>query len=258
MPDSGQDFDLLREAVQEAASLALSYWGRPVSRERKADGTMVSEADMAADRLFAARLKSTRPDYGWLSEESAEHSARLHARRVWVVDPIDGTRDFLHGGDSWTVAACLVEDGAPVLAAIVNPVRGETFEAKAQAGAFLNGRRIFVSGQSELSGARVAMSADALAKKGWRAPWPGAIPVGANSMIYRMALVASARADASFALNPKWEWDIAAGALLVSEAGGTVTSSSGAPLKFNTAEAKVQGFVAAPRELQQVLIERLR
>ncbi len=258
MQDLGQDFHLLREAVREAASLALTYWGRPVSRERKADGTMVSEADIAADRLFAARLQSARPDYGWLSEESAEHAVRLHARRVWVVDPIDGTRDFLHGGDSWTVAACLLEDGAPVLAAVINPVREEVFEAKAGAGALLNGRRIYVSAHSELSGARVAVSAESLTKKTWRAPWPGAVPIGANSTIYRMALVASARADASFALNPKWEWDIAAGALLVSEAGGIVTSSSGAPLKFNTPEAKVRGFVAAPPELQQVLIERLR
>jgi len=258
MSDLAQDFDLLRETAREAASLALSFRNRPLTRERKADGTTVTEADLEVDRLLAARLGEARPAYGWLSEESAEHAARLAARRVWVLDPIDGTRDFLHGGDGWTVALCLVEDGSPVLSAVVNPVRGEFFEARAGAGAFLNGRRIFVSRQKELAGARIAVSATALAKGTWRAPWPGAAPVGVNSSIYRLALIASGRADASFALNPKWEWDIAAGALLVSEAGGAVTASSGAPLTFNSAEAKVAGFVAAAPELHRMLIERLR
>ena len=92
----------------------------------------------------------------------------------------------------------------------------------------------------------------------WQPPWPGATPVGANASIYRLALVASGRADAYFALNPKWEWDIAAGALLVSEAGGTVTGKTGAPLTFNSAEAKVPGLVAAAPGLHRILIERLR
>ncbi len=258
MSDLTQDFDLLRNTAREAASLALSFRNRPLVRRRKADGTTVSEADLEVDRLLAARLGQARPSYGWLSEESAEHTARLAARRVWVLDPIDGTQDFLHGGDGWTVALCLAVDGSPVLSAVVNPVRGEFFEAQAGAGAFLNGQRILVSGQRELSGARIAVSATALAKGTWRAPWPGAVPVGANSSVYRLALVASGRADASFALNPKWEWDIAAGALLVSEAGGRVTATSGAPLTFNSAEAKVAGFVAAAPELHRMLIERLR
>ncbi|MGC1586970.1 MAG: 3'(2'),5'-bisphosphate nucleotidase CysQ [Rhodomicrobium sp.] len=257
MSDLAQDFDLIRETAREAASLALSFRNRPLFRERKADGTIVSEADLEVDRLLAARLGNARPGYGWLSEESAEHATRLAARRVWVLDPIDGTRDFLQGGDGWTVALCLIEDGSPVLSAVVNPVRGEFFEARAGAGAFLNGHRIHVSKQKELSGARIAVPANPLAKGTWRAPWPGAIPVGANSRIYRLALVASGRVDASFALNPKWEWDIAAGALLISEAGGTVTAFSGAPLTFNSAEAKVAGIVASVPELHQLLIERL-
>lgn len=256
MPELAQDFDLIRQAARDAARLALGFRNRPLVRERKADGTAVTEADKEVDRLLAARLKHERPSYGWLSEESPEHIARLGAGRVWIADPIDGTREFIQGGDSWTVALCLVEDGAPVLAAAVNPVREEFFEARLGMGAYLNGRRIFVSGQKELSGARIAVSAFSLAKGTWRPPWPGAIGVGANSSIYRLALVASGRADASFALNAKWEWDIAAGALLVSEAGGLVTSLSGAPLTFNSTEAKVGGFIAAAPELYRRLAER--
>lgn len=259
MKELGQDFDLLRETAREAAALALSFRDRPVTRERKADGTVVTEADMAVDRLAAARLREARPDYGWLSEESADNTrARLEARRVWILDPIDGTRDFLGGGDGWTIALCLVEDGSPVLSAVVNPVRGEFFEARLGKGAYLNGQRISASKQSGLAGARVAVSLNALAKGTWRPPWPGACAVGANSSVYRLALVASGRADASFALNPKWEWDIAAGALLVSEAGGVVTGKAGCPLTFNSAEAKVTCFVAAAPELHRILIERLR
>ena len=145
-----------------------------------------------------------------------------------------------------------------MLSAVVNPVRGEFFEARAGLGTFLNGRRIFASAQQELAGARIVVAAAALEKGAWRPPWPGAVPVSANSSIYRLALVASGRADASFALNPKWEWDIAAGALLVSEAGGTVTGKTGLPLTFNSVEAKVAGIVAAAPALHGLLIERLR
>ena len=258
MNSLAQDFDLLREAAREAASLALSYQNRTVARERKPDGSVVTEVDKAVDSLLAARLKGARPDYGWLSEESCENERRLAARRVWILDPIDGTREFLHGGDSWTIALCLAEDGVPVLSAVVNPVRGEFFEARAGEGAFLNGKRISASAQQELSGARVVVSQEALSKRKWQPPWPGAVPVAANASIYRLALVASGRADAYFALNPKWEWDIAAGALLVSEAGGTVTGKSGAPLTFNSAEAKVASVAAAAPALHRLLIERLR
>ena len=181
MTDLAQDFDLLRETAREAASLALSYRDRPIVRERKPDGSIVTEADKAVDRLVAARLKDARPDYGWLSEESLENERRLSARRVWILDPIDGTREFLHGGDGWTIALCLAKDGVPVLSAVVNPVRGEFFEARVGMGAFLNGQRILASAQQELSGARVVVSTAVRAKGKWQPPWPGATPVSAHS-----------------------------------------------------------------------------
>ncbi len=257
MSDLTQDFDLLREAARAAAALAMSYWGRPLRHDRKSDGSTVTEADMAVDEMLAARLKEARPAYGWLSEESPEHTARLAASRVWVVDPIDGTRDFLRGGRDWTIALALVEDGAPVLSSVINPVHEEIFEAQAGKGAWLNGHRIHVSSQDRLAGARVAIGRAGFTKGAWRKPWPEASLVPANSTLYRMALIASGRADASFALNPKWEWDIAAGALLVTEAGGVITAASGAPLKFNSKEAQTQGFVAATPDLHPALIAHL-
>jgi myo-inositol-1(or 4)-monophosphatase len=255
--DYAQDFDLIRHAAQEAGKLALSYWGRSIEKQRKADGSEVTEADYAVDALLAEQLKRARPAYGWLSEESAEHIERLRARRVWVVDPIDGTRAFIQGRDDWVVALALIEDHVPVLAAVVNPVRGETFEARAGAGTFLNGRKIHASKQSSLSGARLTITDSLLKPSRWRRPWPPVTSVVANSIIYRLALVASGTADATFAPKPKWEWDIAAGALLVSEAGGIVTDPCGFPLKFNSSEAKVPGYVAAAPKLHHILVERM-
>jgi myo-inositol-1(or 4)-monophosphatase len=255
--DRVHDLNLLRETAQEAAKLALSFFGRSISRDRKFDGSPVTEADKAVDALLAERLRAARPDYGWLSEESAEHDERLAARRVWILDPIDGTRAFIKGRDDWTVALSLVEDGKPVLAVVVNPVRGELFEAQAGMGAFLNGEKITASQQSKLAGARIVVPEAVLQNARWREPWPPLTPVWANSIIYRLALVANASADASFALVPKWEWDVAAGALLVSEAGGVVSDAFGLPLEFNSIGAKVQGFLAAAPKLHQILTERL-
>jgi myo-inositol-1(or 4)-monophosphatase len=255
--DRSEDFDLLRAAAQEAARLALSYWGRSIEQGRKADGTAVTEADLAVDALFAGRLRGARPYYGWLSEESAEHEARLQARRVWIVDPIDGTRAFIQGRDDWTVSAALIEDGAPALAAVVNPVRDETFEARAGGGATLNGRPVCVSDRGRLDGSKLLAPDSILKNSRWRTPWPALKPVWANSILYRMALVACGEADATFALKPKWEWDVAAGALLVSEAGGVATEPGGAPLRFNSAEAKVRGFLASGPKLHQILLERM-
>ena len=122
-----QDFDLIRDAAQEAGKLALSYWGRSIQKQRKADGSEVTEADHAVDELLAARLRGARPDYGWLSEESAEHNDRLHARRVWIVDPIDGTRAFIMGSPLWGTLIGLLDGEEPVLGLMDQPFTGERF-----------------------------------------------------------------------------------------------------------------------------------
>jgi myo-inositol-1(or 4)-monophosphatase len=255
--DRSRDFDLLRQTARDAAALALGFWGRTIAKERKADGSVVTEADKAVDALLASRLRTARPEYGWLSEESAEHESRLSARCAWILDPIDGTRAFIQERDDWTVALALVEDGAPVLAVVVNPVRAEVFEARAGMGAFLNGQRIHASDRTALAGARIAIPATG--SKAWSLPqaWPELTPIFVNSSLYRLALIACAGADISFASKPKWDWDVAPGALLVSEAGGIISDVLGLPLRFNSAEAKVHGFLAAAPNLHQMLMEHL-
>jgi myo-inositol-1(or 4)-monophosphatase len=128
--DLSDDRRILHEAVENAGRLALGFFGGIVRQTNKADGTPVSEADLAVDAYLKSTLLAARPAYGWLSEETDDDPARLDAARVWIVDPIDGTTSFLEGTDEWTVSVALVERGRPVLAAVANPPRGELYEAR--------------------------------------------------------------------------------------------------------------------------------
>src|SRR5690606_14561569 len=154
-PGFEDDLELLISAAREAGALAMRYWNRPLRSERKPDGTMVTEADFAVDALLTEMLRGARPDYGWLSEESADGPERLDVRRIWMLDPIDGTRAFMKTGDDWTIAISLVENGAPILSVIFNPVRDELFTAQRGAGATLNGETIRVGDAETLEGVRL-------------------------------------------------------------------------------------------------------
>src|SRR5712664_1853384 len=123
MPE-GDDLDLLVAAAREAAALALTFFGQDPRSWAKGATSIVSEADFALDRLLAERLRTARPDYGWLSEETADNPERLDRRRVFVVDPIDGTRAFLSGRSEWCVSLAVVADGRPVVAVLLAPALG--------------------------------------------------------------------------------------------------------------------------------------
>lgn len=258
MVDYARELELMLSVGEEAGKLALSLQQHKQTINAKADGSPVTSADLAVDKLLAKHLRSARPNYGWLSEESAEHDRRMECRMVWAIDPIDGTRAFIQGRDDWTVVIGLLDDGAPVASVIVNPARGEVFYALRGGGAFQNGQAIAVRTKSELDGASIS-AADGLLKKAvWAEPWPPITHVKPVSLAYRLAGVACGQIDAAFAVGARWDWDIAAGALLVTEAGGTATMANGKPLIFNSLTAQVQGFVAASPNLHQMLIARLK
>jgi myo-inositol-1(or 4)-monophosphatase len=255
-PSREEDYALLKKAAREAGELALTYFRKSITVKRKIDGSEVSEADLALDVALKLALHVPRPNYGWLSEETEDDSERLKSSRVWTVDPIDGTNAFLRHVPEWTVSAALVEDGVPVLGAVFNPATNEFFHAMRGNGAFLNDKPIAASTKSALDGALLIASGGLFKKKIWKEPWPEVNSQWVNSVAYRLALVACGRADATISLSSKSEWDLAAAALLVEEAGGIVTDHHGAAHRYNRPSPRFPSLVASGKELHPLLIER--
>ena len=255
-PSLEEDYALLKTAVRDAGELALTYFRQQILVNRKPDGSEVSEADLAVDTALKLDLHTRRPDYGWLSEETDDDQERLKCRRVWMVDPIDGTNAFLRHLPEWTVSAALVEDGVPVLGAVYNPATKEFFRAMRGNGAFLNDQPITASKKDTLDGALLITSGGLFKKKIWKEPWPEVKSKWVNSVAYRLALVACGQADATISLSAKSEWDLAAAALIVEEAGGTITDHHGETHRYNRASPRFPSLVASGKAMHPLLIER--
>lgn len=260
MPEAGDladDRALLEAAVRDAAALAADLSGRANPSWDKTPGNPVSEADLAVDAFLKERLRGARPAYGWLSEETADAPERLSCRRLWVVDPIDGTRDFLRGRSGWAVSAALVEDGAPRLAALAAPARGLVYAATRGGGATEGGRPIAVSGRTRFAGLALPSEPQALAAPFWPEPWDAVSVERPNAIALRLAKVASGEADALFEGRTVNEWDIAAAALILTEAGGTLTDRDGGAIAFNLGRPRIAGLVAATPALHAEVQRRL-
>jgi len=250
--------EALETALRAGGALALEHFGNAPRQWKKEDGTPVSEADLAVDALLRASLPRIDAGAGWLSEEIADVAGARTAARCWIVDPIDGTSSFLSGSDNWSIAAALTEAGRPVLAGIYRPVTDDYFSAGLGQGAFRNGGRLHVSRRAELAGARIITRRNALDPKRWRQPWPEVEAGMVTSLALRLCLVADASFDAAFALGRKSDWDLAAGDLIVHEAGGRMGDLAGETLIYNRAETRQDGFVAAPPALFAAIIARTR
>ena len=251
------DLKLLREAAIEAGNLALEHRERGIKVWSKAGGSPVTSADLAVDKLLNDRLLGARPDYGWLSEETADDPERLAKSRLFVVDPIDGTVAFMKNKPWWTVALAVVENGVPVAAVVHAPTLNETYEASLGGGARLNGAPIQASDTDSLDD--LAMLADAqLFEQGiWKDnPWPVMRVDRRNSIAYRMAAVASGAFDAALALSPKWDWDVVAGSLLVQEAGGRTTDHLGRDYLFNQPTPRQASLVCAAPAVHPLILAR--
>ena len=197
------------------------------------------------------RLAALLPDAGWLSEETADNPERLGAERIWVVDPIDGTRDYIRGRPGWAVSVALVEHGQPVIGALDAPARHEAWLAEAGRGAWRNGKLLRVGDRERLAGSRVP--ADQLQKVD-----ADLVMVSKpNSIALRIAMVAAGEADLLATLRWGNEWDIAAAVLLAREAGATVTDALGRPLAFNTPAAEAFGVLATVPGIHAAAVERL-
>jgi myo-inositol-1(or 4)-monophosphatase len=234
--------------------MAMARWpgqGHALEVWEKAPGNPVSAADLAVDSFLKAQLGALLPAAGWLSEETADAPERMDGGLIWLVDPIDGTRDFIRGRSGWAVSVALIGNGRPLFGMLAAPARGEFWHGEAGQGSWRNGERLRASTRRDLAGARVPAlhvppeDADLV-----KVDQP-------NSIALRMAMVAADEADLVATLRWGWEWDIGAAALIAREAGAAVTDALGAPLNYNKRDPRAFGVLAASTGIHPAAVERL-
>ena len=243
MPEA--DLALLQRTAEAAGDIALSHFrNAPRVWDKDAGAGPVTEADLEVDAYLRETLTAARPGTAWLSEETPDTPDRLTARDVFVVDPIDGTRAFIEGARAWGLSLALVRDGQPIAAVVHMPALERTYTAAAGAGARQNGVPLTVSARTDLTGATVVATRPNMDASRWPNGVPPVERHFRSSLAYRMCLVASGRFDAMLTLRPAWHWDIAAGALIITEATGITTDPTGKPLTFNTPDPRAPGVIA--------------
>lgn len=253
-PDLKSISDFLCQTVREAGALALGLAQQNVTKWNKPDGSLVTDADLQIDAFLKQRLQGAYPDYGWLSEETPDSEARLTCARLWIVDPIDGTTAFANGGNEWCIGVALIENGAPLLSVIYRPVVEEFYWAARGAGAFCNTARLATRDTVQLAGSEI-MATGKAAKHFVAA----GITASRTYMplLMRLAFVASGNTDITMSFGNKYDWDLAAGDLLVQEAGGCISRLDGSAMVYNRPEPWQNGLVAAGRNKHRAVITEL-
>jgi myo-inositol-1(or 4)-monophosphatase len=252
------DLDLLRVAALDAGRIAMKHFGQKPKIWDKGDGQgPVTEADLEIDAMLHARLLGAHPDAGWLSEETEDDARRLTRDKVFVVDPIDGTKSFINGNHNFSHSLAISEGGRVTAGVVHLPARGLTFEAALGKGAFLNGEPITASVAEAFEGARVLASESQFRSRLWSSTPPPVERHFRASLAYRMCLVAQGRFDGMVTLRDTWEWDVAAGVLICEEAGATATTRTGDRATFNQPTPRMAGMLAAAPILHQRLMEHL-
>ncbi len=248
------DRDRLEKIVREAGRIAHSRWpgaGHQVSSWEKEPGSPVSEADLEVDAFLKRELGALLPAAGWLSEETADDPERLDKDLIWLVDPVDGTRDFIRGRAGWSVSVALISAGRPLIGMLSAPARNEEFLAVAGQGATLNGAPIRSSVRTEFAGARVPIEQLPTADS-------DLVPVDKpNSIALRIAMVAADQADLVATLRWGFEWDVGAATLIAREAGAQVSDAFGKPLGYNKRDPRAFGVLVSAPEIHHQAVERL-
>jgi myo-inositol-1(or 4)-monophosphatase len=238
------DLARIERAIEISRGIVAKYTSGAVKAMKKAGGDPVTEADLELDKVLKAEL--VKGDDGWLSEETVDDLVRLEKKRVWIVDPIDGTKEFVQGIDEWCVSIALAEDGVVIAAGIFNPARDETIIGSRETGVTLNGKAVRTTDKTELSGATALASRSEVSRGEWDKFMDGpmqVVPMG--SVAYKLARVGAGLDDITFTLVSKNEWDYAAGAMLVEAAGGKTIGKEGQVLKFNNEKTLISGLIAS-------------
>ena len=260
MPDSNTysyeaDLELITRAVKEAGQIALNgFHAATTDVWDKEKGHPVTQTDIDVNNYLNEFLLGARPDYGWLSEETKDDKSRHDRARTFVIDPIDGTRAFIDRTPNFVISVAVIEGGLPIVAAIYNPLKKELYTAQAGEGAYLNGAAISTSPCDKIEGCNMI----GYPRKFRRLGWPKMKVSIANSMAYRMCLVASGEADAAVTFTPKSDWDLAAAILIMSEAGGLTTTLSGKPIRFDKKKTTNRGVICAGPALHPLLFKQIK
>ena len=248
------DQNQFQEIVREAGRMAYARWpgaGHDLDSWEKKPGDPVSEADLAVDKFLRRELGRLLPAASWLSEESTDDKLRVGQDLIWLVDPIDGTRDFVRGRAGWSISVALVSAGKPLIGMLSAPARDEEWFAFAGRGSTLNGEALTASTRKEFAGARVPVdqlpSADtdlvAVEKP--------------NSIALRIAMVANDQADLVATLRWGFEWDVAAAALIARAAGARVSAAFGKPLAYNKRDPRDFGVLVSAPDIHAEAVARL-
>src|SRR5215475_8210116 len=233
----------IEAAISDAGAIFSRFTPGAIDAEFKAGHDPVTEGDRAIDAVLRQNL--LRRGEGWLSEESADDFSRLQKAHVWVVDPLDGTREFVKGIPEFCVSIGYVENGRPAAGGIHNPATNETFVGAIDTGVFYNGKHATPSSRRNLNGAVTLASRSELKRGEWKPFENGSLHIRAmGSVAYKLALVSAGLADITFTLTPKNEWDVAAGAALVASAGGYLATLDGLPFRANNRDPLLSGLIA--------------
>ena len=244
----------LEEILDEAGRIAHGFWpgaGHEVDSWEKEPGAPVCEADIEVDGYLRKQLGQLLPAAGWLSEETADDPARLDKGLIWLVDPVDGTRDFIRGRPGWCVSVALISEGRPLIGMLDAPARGEKWVGVAGQGAWRNGKRLEASSRVDLSGARVP--AEQLAKVDQILTMVDR----PNSIALRVAMVAADEADLVATLRWGFEWDIGAATLIAREAGATTTDAFGQPFNYNKRDPRAFGMLVSSPGIHRAAVDHL-
>lgn len=251
-----KELETAERAAREAGEIIMALYGKDYRITEKGKGNPVTTADLEANRRLQEIILGRFPEDGWLSEEDQDNLKRLDTARVWVIDPIDGTKEFIAGIPQFAVSVGLVVKGRPMLGVVYNPAEKELYRAVKGGGALVNGDPIRVSLREEVKGASLLVSRSEPRRKFVRfAETCRLEPVG--SIAYRLAKVARGKGDATLTFRSLHEWDVCAGVLIVQEAGGVVMDAAGRRLLFNQPEAVYRGIVASNGVLAQILQDML-
>ena len=236
-------------AAHKAGDIIHSFFHTEFEVKMKGKGNPVTEADIAADDILKKILTTEFPDYGWLSEETRDTPDRLSKKRVWVVDPIDGTKEFVEGIPNFVVSIGLVENGIPILGVIHNPINKDTYSATLGGGILFNGKQTIISDKTEFSQISMLNSRSETRQGLWEPYIPHfkkLIPIG--SIALKLAMVAANQTHMVASLKPKNEWDICAGHCLINEAGGILLTVEGKEITYNNPKTLITPGLVAGNE----------